>query len=711
LFVLAPTDLVRDELIQHVKVRSGRDLTIGGPTSFSLYPNLSIAMRDVALSAPSSMGGRPAVSIELLEARLSLWALLQRRIDIEGLVLRRPVIELRVDQEGRRTWELAGAASPAATRGGQTTLPDADWNELAPELRQFVQGSHDARKIARAKALHHPAPEPSSAVSVRIENGTVRYVNEPAGVTTEITSLQLQLGVNSIAESLEAKGSLVWREERFDLDASIASLRALLETKSSVLELSLAGRPLEAKYQGSFTLGNTPEFEGALTARSPSTSGLGRWLGLALPDSEGGPLALSAHVKTDDAAIMMSDLKLASEGTSITGSASFQIKGTRPYVMADLQISELDLERSGLLQGGPAPTDDQQPERQATYRAEPGTPSSIDDLLPQPDVSAPEANPSSKRGKDVTRRSGWDETELDLSWLGRFDADAKLEIGRLLFRDLRLGQTQLTLALKDRVLSASLDDVQLYEGRARGNLRIDTTGRVPALGAKLALTGVSALPLLKDAAGFHWISGNGTMTLAVSGQGRSERQIVESLTGTAEIAIADGAMVGINLPKIIRGLERGRIPSFDHSAADKTDFSELAASFSIENGVAQNRDLRLASPLLRAAGAGTIDISRRQLDYTLRPKPAAGQDGAQGLAGIELPVKITGSWDKPNVAADINGVVKDPQQVVDAVKRLGKQLKGKKAEEALRKLLGGSPEDGGPPQKPRELLRQLLKQQ
>jgi AsmA protein len=380
--------------------------------------------------------------------------------------------------------------------------------------------------------------------------------------------------------------------------------------------------------------------------------------------------------------------------------------------MADLQISELDLEHSGLLRGGPAPTDDEQPERQATSRVEPGTPSSIDDLLPQPDVGAPEANPSSKRGKDLTRRSDWDETELDLSWLGRFDADAKLAIGRLLFRDLQLGQTQLTLALKDRVLSASFDDVQLYDGRASGNLRIDTTGKVPALGANLVLNGISALPLLKDAAGFHWISGNGKTTLAVSGQGRSERQMVESLTGTAEIAIADGAIVGINITNIIHGLERGRIPSFDLSATEKTDFSELSASFLIENGVAQNRDLHLASPLLRVAGAGTISLSARQLDYTLRPKLVVGQDGAQGLAGVELPVKITGSWDKPSVSADINGVVKDPQHVVDAVKRLRKQLKGKKAEEALRKVLGGgSPQDGSPPQKPRELLRQLLKQQ
>jgi AsmA protein len=99
----------------------------------------------------------------------------------------------------------------------------------------------------------------------------------------------------------------------------------------------------------------------------------------------------------------------------------------------------------------------------------------------------------------------------------------------------------------------------------------------------------------------------------------------------------------------------------------------------------------------------------------VRPKLVAdlsGQGGARSLAGIELPVKITGPWDKPSVAADIGAVVKDPNQVVETVKELGKRLKSKEAKEALRNLLGGaSNQDGTSPQKPSEVLKQLLKRQ
>jgi AsmA protein len=97
-FVLAPTEMIRDELVQQLKARSGRDVAVAGPTSFSLFPSPAITIRDVALSPPPGMGGRPAVTAELIEAQVSVAPLWQRRVEIERLILRRPVIELRVDK-------------------------------------------------------------------------------------------------------------------------------------------------------------------------------------------------------------------------------------------------------------------------------------------------------------------------------------------------------------------------------------------------------------------------------------------------------------------------------------------------------------------------------------------------------------------------------------------------------------------------------------
>jgi AsmA protein len=173
--------------------------------------------------------------------------------------------------------------------------------------------------------------------------------------------------------------------------------------------------------------------------------------------------------------------------------------------------------------------------------------------------------------------------------------------------------------------------------------------------------------------------------------------------------MADGAINGINIPQMIRGVTQGKFSGFERTPAEKTDFSDLAASWTITNGVAQNQDLRASSPMIRLAGAGSVNLGARTLDYVVRPKIVAnlsGQGADTAASGLEIPVKITGPWDKPSYAPDINGILKDPNQAIEAAKQIGKNLKGSDVEQAIKGALG----DGDPQQrkKAREQLRSLF---
>lgn len=117
----------------------------------------------------------------------------------------------------------------------------------------------------------------------------------------------------------------------------------------------------------------------------------------------------------------------------------------------------------------------------------------------------------------------------------------------------------------------------------------------------------------------------------------------------------------------------------------------MTASFQITNGVAQNQDLKLVSPLLRVTGSGAIQIPQRTIDYTVKPKLVAsleGQDGNSALSGIEIPVRITGSLDKPRIQPELKAVIDNPEQAVEAVKDIGKRLKGKNSDEIVDELFG-----------------------
>jgi AsmA protein len=502
----------------------------------------------------------------------------------------------------------------------------------------------------------------------------VRYSDERTGVAEEITARDARIALTGISSPLDAKGSLVWRAEPIAFDTRLTTPKQLSEERPARLTLKLTGRPIDLDYDGAVTLGRAPETEGTIALKSPTLRSLAALLGIKLPDGPGlATASLDGRLKAAETALTLSDATFAIDQLVAQGTLTVETRGPRPLVRGTLQIAELDLNQFTLPAAGNAapplarPTAPRPPAARppATVPAQ-----SIEDLLRE----AP-AKPGTKV-QGYTRRVGWSDDVIDLSALRLVDADLKLALGRLIWRDVKVGQTQMRLALKNSQLTSSFDEIQLYEGRGSGLLKIDGAGAVPVIGANFSLDGTQAMALLKDAANFDWVAGRAKVTLALGGQGISERQIVASLQGRADVQFRDGAVVGYNVQKLLQGVMQGRLTGFERNVSDKTDFSDMAASFTIQNGIATNRDLRLTSPVLRITGAGTANLPDRTLDYTLRPKLVAGADGGAAGTALEIPVKLTGSWDRPVIAPDIDGVLKNPEQAIDTIKQLGRQFKG-----------------------------------
>ena len=171
---------------------------------------------------------------------------------------------------------------------------------------------------------------------------------------------------------------------------------------------------------------------------------------------------------------------------------------------------------------------------------------------------------------------------------------------------------------------------------------------------------------------------------------------MNSLGGSADIAFNDGAIVGINIPGLLRNIGQGKLGGLSSSPTEKTDFSSMTSSWAINNGVARNSDLKLVGPLIRVTGEGAVKLGDRSIDYTLKPKivaDARGQGGAIDIGGLEIPLKVQGPWEKPKFAPDLGGVLKDPNKAVETIKEIGKQFKGKDTKEILRGLFGNGGDD------------------
>jgi AsmA protein len=675
LLIAAPVDFVRDRAVELVKARTGRDLVIAGPTKLTYFPRFGVAFSQVSLGAPADMGGPPLLAARTLRVELPVWSLLSRRVALQQVRLDAPVIELHVDAQGRRSWDFAA------------------WQDRPIHLAQAGGRTNDAGLEPRQQSGRGGL---LPASSVRILDATVRYIDERSGTSQELTGLDADLAADDASNTLDAKGSVTWSGEKLGFEAKLASADTSLGRGPARLSLRISGRPFEATYDGSVGLGRELEADGTVNIRAASWAELAQRLGRhGGAGAETGALAVSARVAAANRRVALDDLSATLGDSSLTGSLSVETGGARPHVSGRLQLSELDFGRLLLRPGRPEPG--------AGATSDP-----IGDLL-QSKSAAPDKAPEGRGPIKRSAAKGWSDEIIDLAPLGLADADLALSVDRLVYKNVATGRSRLALALQDRVAKITLEDVQLYAGRARGMLTLDGQGQVAATTVNLALDGVSTLPLLSDTLDFGWLDGHGAIAVALAGQGNSERQIVEALRGKVQLSVTDGAIVGLDIGRLLGGIEKGRFSGLRTNPEDRTPFSEFGGSFVIANGIAQNQDLRLVSPHLHVSGSGSANLALRQVDYIVRPKVAASHTGdgsVVSLAGLEVPVHVEGPWDKPTFTPDLKGVL-GSEQAGEAIKQIGKNLKSQEVQDAIRGLLGGG--DGQQKVKPRELLEKLLK--
>jgi AsmA protein len=269
---------------------------------------------------------------------------------------------------------------------------------------------------------------------------------------------------------------------------------------------------------------------------------------------------------------------------------------------------------------------------------------------------------------------------VDLSGLKGLNAKGRAEIGALQVQGLKLANVKTELRAADGRAEIGPHSANLYEGSLAGTLALD--GNANRVALKETLTGIAVGPLLRDFAQQDRLEGKGNVVLDVAGAGKTVNAMKSSLGGTAKLNLRDGAIKGVNIGELLRKARSalGSQSSQAADAKDKTDFSELSASFTIKNGVAHNEDLEVKSPLLRLGGAGDIDIGKSAVNYVAKASVVASTQGQGGkerdqLAGVTIPVKISGPFDNMKYDVDYRAAVGD----------IAKSKVGERAKEAIEK--------------------------
>jgi AsmA protein len=271
---------------------------------------------------------------------------------------------------------------------------------------------------------------------------------------------------------------------------------------------------------------------------------------------------------------------------------------------------------------------------------------------------------SEKKPEAVKREEPAKDAAVDLSGLRGLNAQGRLQVGALQVQGLKLLQLKAQLKAAGGRAEISPHSASLYEGELSGALSLD--GNANRIALKETVSNVSLGPLLRDFAHQDRLEGKGNVALDVTAAGATVNTMKRSLAGSAKVQLRDGAIKGINIAELLRKAHAavGKQSGQAADSKERTDFSQLSASFTIKNGVAHNEDLDIKSPLLRIGGSGDIDIGRSTLSYVVKASIVATAKGQGGkeldkLAGLTVPVKLGGPLDAMNYEVDYRAVAGD----------------------------------------------------
>ena len=712
------------EIIQMVKERTQRTLSIGGEIRLSFYPRIGAEVGKVSLSEVK--GDSEFTSVESAHVSLALIPLLSKHLVVDEVMV-----------SGLQ-------ATLVKHKDGTTNIDDL--------LGKDEKGA----KVEKAEEKDGPGPQGTKfdIATVSLKNTSFSYRDEAADAQYVVkdlnldtgrivsglpTAINLSFGVQATRPQLDVVTQLKTMLS-VDLEKQYCQLEGMdLQVIGTALDISNlnvqvsgdAGADLRSQ---AFTVGNLivkatgirgkdtfeatlaapvlslakDKFSGETITLNGKIDGDSRIIvvALSLPGLEGNQQAFKASAITLDVDLKQPEqalqVKLASPLTGNLQARQFTMNDLSLAVNASgdkLPNKSVRSEMKGslhmdLIQES-VQVDLAGDLLQSQVKAKVGVNGLASPAI-QFDVEADQFDadlylPKKAEGSAGATTAKEAEQTLDLSGLRKLNLEGRLRVGSLKAANIKLTQLRVDVKAQNGQLALSPLSANLYGGSMSGSLGINAQA-VPSISIKQNLTGINVAPLTRDAANFDTLEGKGNVGMNLTMQGNSVGEMKRAMNGSISLNLVDGAIKGINIAKHLRDakdiLSMGGATTQTQSAdnAEKTDFSELKATFRVNKGVAHNEDLSLKSPLLRVSGSGDINIGNDSMDYLAKAtldKTLEGRGRLANVSGISLPVRVKGPFSDLRYTLDFEVMVRET-----AKQKIETEVKTKVQDQFMRRLPG-----------------------
>ncbi len=703
----------KPQIIQSVKDSKQRTLRLDGDIKLHFFPSIGVSLSKVSLSEFQSE--QVFVSVDSASVSLKLLPLLTRQLVVDEVAVSGVKAQLIKFKNGKTNLDdllgkeavpatpapVAESSAPmkfdiASVRLDKTNLSYSD--EAAGALYSVKDLTLQTGRIADEIptridfAAHIQSSKPKLDVTVQIKT-TLTFDLEKNqyqvqgldlqanGAALDVTNLAVKAGGDASAHPAVQEFSM----NKFAFTVSGVKGKDQFEVRLDAPDLNLTKNnftgenvSLNAKFDG--TLGNVaaklslPAIEG--NARVFKVSSLQLDINLKQPE-QSFKVKLSSPVTGSIEAqqFNLSDIKLAlnATGDKLPGkSINSELKGG---IRADLGRQNIEANLAGgLLQS----------QIKAAIAVKNFTVPAIRYDLEVDKFDADPYMPKQTAAAQEKSKKAEPEQPFDLSVLKTLNLEGSLRIGLFKAANIKAAQLRVDVKAKNGMVNISPLSVKMYQGSIEGKASINAETSGFVLNEKL--TGIDIAPLMKDAADLELAEGRGNIVLDLNSQGNTVSGLKKALNGKATVDLANGAIKGIDLAKLVQGLQNlnkdSKTETLGVNKNEKTPFSEFKATFKVRNGVAHNDDLSVKSTMLRVTGSGDIDIGHDNVNYNAKAIFAKTEQGRTAT----LPVNVSGAFDDLKFKVDYGALLADVAKQKVGEKK--EDLKAKARDELKKGLKG-----------------------
>jgi len=258
---------------------------------------------------------------------------------------------------------------------------------------------------------------------------------------------------------------------------------------------------------------------------------------------------------------------------------------------------------------------------------------------------------------------------IPVQTLRDLNIEGVLKVQSFRVKGLTAEEVSVALVAKNGVLKSEQGIKKFYNGHYVGETVVDSRQNTPKIIVTEQVTNINIEPLLIDLLGESPIAGIANITAALTTRGNTVPAFKSALNGTAEFSFNDGAVTGVDVGALMKQAQA--ILDGDYVAAfikgvGKTPFSKASGTAQINDGLVNNQDLIVTTPLVNVAGMGTANLVNEQIDYQLTLQRSQNSTAealdSKDIKNTLISVNISGTFAEPNVSLDVKAMVMNTQK-------------------------------------------------